>query len=72
MSILAAALGYGLALFLPGLTGAVADAFAAGALLVMLADSMIPEAFEHAGKQTGLALVLGFSTALAIALMQLN
>ena len=60
LSIFAAALGYGLALLLPGLTGAVADAFAGGALLVMLADSMIPEAFEHAGKQTGLALVLGF------------
>lgn len=70
-SILAAALGYGIALALPSATGAVVDAFAAGALLVMLADSMIPESFEHGGKETGLALVLGFSLALAMTLAQL-
>jgi ZIP family zinc transporter len=47
------------------------DAFAAGALLVMLTDSMIPESFEHGGKETGLFLVLGFSVASAMALAQL-
>jgi ZIP family zinc transporter len=70
-SILAAALGYGIAGLLPGATGAVVDAFAAGALLVMLTDSMIPDSFEHGGKETGLFLVLGFSLALAITLAQL-
>ena len=70
-SIAAAALGYGLAQLFPGATGAVMDAFAAGALLVMLTDSMIPESFEHGGKETGLFLVLGFSVALAITLAQL-
>jgi len=71
LSILAAALGYGLAQLLPGVSGAVVDAFAAGALLVMLTDSMIPESFEHGGKETGLFLVLGFSVASAMALAQL-
>ncbi len=70
LSILAAALGYGLAQLIPDATGAVVDAFAAGALLVMLTDSMIPESFEHGGKETGLLLVLGFSVATAMALAQ--
>jgi ZIP family zinc transporter len=71
LSILAAALGYGLADLLPGLTGAMIDAFAAGSLLVMLTDSMIPESLEHGGSETGLLLVLGFSVALAMMLAQL-
>jgi hypothetical protein len=36
----------------------------------MLSDSMIPEAFSHGGKETGLFLVLGFSVALAMAMAQ--
>jgi ZIP family zinc transporter len=70
-SIVAAVMGYGLALLLPGATGGVIDAFAAGSLLVMLTDSMIPESFEHGGKETGLLLVLGFGVATAMALAQL-
>ena len=72
LSILAAALGYALGQSLPGASGAVVDAFAAGSLLVMLTDSMIPESFEHGGKETGLFLVLGFSVALAMVLAQLS
>lgn len=71
LSILAAVLGYGLAALFPDVRGAVIDAFAAGALLVMLCDSMIPDAFEHGGNETGLALVLGFAVALAVSLAQL-
>ena len=71
LSVLAAGLGYWLATLLPGATGAVVDAFAAGALLVMLTDSMIPESFEHGGKETGLFLVIGFSVALAMTLFQM-
>jgi ZIP family zinc transporter len=39
------------------------DGFAAGALLVMLVGSMIPEAREKAGEQAGLYAVLGFAVA---------
>jgi ZIP family zinc transporter len=71
-SILAAAVGYTVAQLLPGASGALFDAFAAGALLVMLADSMIPESFEHGGSETGLALTLGFGVALAMTLAQFS
>jgi ZIP family zinc transporter len=37
------------------------NGFAAGALLVMLVDSMIPDATEHAGRTTGLVTALGFA-----------
>jgi len=39
------------------------DGFAAGALLVMLIDSMIPEAVAKAGRIAGLVTVLGFAVA---------
>jgi ZIP family zinc transporter len=41
-------------------------AFAAGAILTMLATSMIPEAYEHAGRVVGIVTVFGFSVAIAI------
>lgn len=71
LSLFAAALGYALGQRFTGANGALVDAFAAGALLVMLTDSMIPQSFEHGGKETGLSLVLGFSVATAITLLQL-
>ena len=43
--------------------GAFAQSFAAGAMLTMLADTMMPEAFEEGGKLVGLLTVLGFSVA---------
>lgn len=70
LSILAAALGYGLGQLLTGASGSFVDSFAAGALLVMLTDSMIPESLEGGGKETGLSLVLGFATALSMTLLQ--
>ena len=39
------------------------QAFAAGAILTMLSDTMIPEAFADGGDLTGLATVFGFATA---------
>jgi ZIP family zinc transporter len=39
------------------------DGFAAGALLVMLIDSMIPEAVRRGGDVAGLVTVLGFAVA---------
>ncbi|MBT2484134.1 MULTISPECIES: ZIP family metal transporter [unclassified Microbacterium] len=45
-----------------------ASGFAAGALLVMLVDSMIPEAQSKAKQATGLATVLGFALAAGLSL----
>lgn len=66
---LAAGLGYGIFANSSGLTGAFAQAFAAGAMLTMLADTMMPEAFRYGGRQTGLLTVLGFATALGLSLI---
>jgi ZIP family zinc transporter len=45
---------------------AIINGFAAGALLVMLIDSMIPEASKKAGGVAGLVTVLGFAVAFAL------
>jgi ZIP family zinc transporter len=45
---------------------AIVDGFAAGALLVMLIDSMIPEATEKFGRKAGLLTVLGFAVAFSL------
>jgi len=47
---------------------AAIDGFAAGALLVMLVDSMIPDATADAGRQAGLVTVLGFALAAALSI----
>jgi ZIP family zinc transporter len=47
-------------------TIAFIDAFAAGAILTMLADTMMPEAYEHGGKLVGVVTTLGFAVALVI------
>lgn len=49
---------------------AFVNTFAAGAILTMLANSMMPEAYEHGGKLAGLVTVLGFSTAVLVALLE--
>lgn len=41
----------------------VSKAFAAGAILTMLADTMFPEAYKDGGKGVGLATLLGFALA---------
>ena len=41
-------------------------AFAAGAILTMLADTMMPEGFEHGGKLVGIMTTLGFAVAFTI------
>jgi ZIP family zinc transporter len=42
---------------------AIALSYASGAILVMLAESMIPEAFEEGGSKIGLATMAGFAIA---------
>jgi zinc transporter, ZIP family len=44
-------------------------AFAGGAILTMLADTMMPEAYEHGGKLVGVMTTLGFATAFTIHLL---
>ena len=48
--------------------GAVAfiQAFAAGAILAMLSESMVPEAQEIGGRAVGLATSLGFAVAASL------
>ena len=41
--------------------GAFVTAFAAGALIVMLADTLMPEAFDLGGREAGLLTALGFA-----------
>jgi ZIP family zinc transporter len=45
-------------------------AFAAGAILTMLADTMMPEAFEQSGKLVGLCTTFGFALAFAISTLE--
>jgi ZIP family zinc transporter len=64
--VLATAAGYAIAdAASPELRAAI-DGFAAGALLVMLIDSMIPEAARDGGRAAGLVTVLGFAVAAAL------
>jgi ZIP family zinc transporter len=45
-------------------------AFAGGAILTMLADTMMPEAFEQSGKLVGVATTFGFALAFAISALE--
>ena len=49
-----------------GRTGALVQSFAAGALLAMLADTLLPEAYEVEGVLTGPLVVAGFAVSLAL------
>jgi ZIP family zinc transporter len=59
----AAAIGYGALGGAPDEAVAGVKAFAGGAILCMLADTMMPEAFDTAGDKVGLVTVLGFALA---------
>jgi len=60
---LATVLGYLIADAASGGLRATVNGFAAGALLVMLIDSMIPAASRDAGRPAGLLTVVGFAVA---------
>lgn len=68
MAVSGAAAAVGFAVFgsFGGNAVALVDAFAAGAILTMLADTMIPEAFEGSHDLAGLITVLGFLAAFAL------
>jgi zinc transporter, ZIP family len=58
--------GYAIADAVSGNVQGAIDGFAAGALLVMLIDEMIPDAAKQAGDVAGLLTVLGFAVAAAL------
>jgi ZIP family zinc transporter len=68
VSTLAAALGYVLLDGVSATVVATIQAFAAGAILTMLADTMLPEAVEHSGSLVGLATVTGFTAAFLLSM----
>jgi len=51
----------------PPATVALIQSFAAGAILTMLANTLMPEAYAHGGREVGLVTVLGFIFASALA-----
>jgi zinc transporter, ZIP family len=60
---LAAVVGYAIADVSGGRLQSIVNGLAAGALLVMLVDSMIPEATKQYGRRAGLVTTLGFAVA---------
>jgi zinc transporter, ZIP family len=70
VSALASLAGYGL------FDGASPDvvafvlAFAGGAILTMLADTMMPEAFKYGGKLVGFFTTVGFGVAFAVSMLE--
>jgi zinc transporter, ZIP family len=63
---LSTVVGYALADVTAGDFKAIINGFAAGALIVMLIDSMAPEATREAGRTAGLVTTLGFAVAAAL------
>jgi zinc transporter, ZIP family len=66
VSAVASAAGYGLLDPASGRTSALVEAFAGGALLAMLANSLLPEAYAVEGVLTGPLVVVGFAVSLAM------
>jgi zinc transporter, ZIP family len=46
------------------------QSFAGGAILMVLANSMIPESYEHGGKLTGIFMVFGFFISVAMIILE--
>jgi ZIP family zinc transporter len=67
---IAAALGYGLLDGASGNTVGLIQAFAGGAVLTMLVDTMIPEAIKRGGNTVGLVTVLGFALAYLLSTLE--
>jgi zinc transporter, ZIP family len=60
-SAAAAGIGYGVFSLAPDEWVAAVQMFAGGAIIAMLAESMVPEAYEKAGRAVGLATAVGFA-----------
>lgn len=70
ISGLSSVLGYSLFSHFPADVIAATTAVAAGAILAMLADTMVPEAFEQAHDFTGIITVIGFLIAFILTKIQ--
>ena len=68
MFVAAVSAGLGYAVLDPthGQTGAFAQGFAAGALLAMITDTMLPEAYDIEGVSTGALVAIGFAISLIL------
>lgn len=64
------AAGYALLGGVSAQTLAAVQSFAGGAILMMLANTMIPEAYERAGKLAGVATVMGFAVAVSLVILE--
>ena len=70
ISAVSALFGY---LFLAGASGnliAAIQSFAAGAILTMLASTMMPEAYEEGGAVVGVVTTLGFLVAFVLSRLE--
>ena len=65
-SVAAAVVGYAALGHVTPAVVAFVQCFAAGAIITMLGDTMVPEAAEHAGRLVGLMLVAGFTVAFVL------
>ena len=63
---LSSMLGYGLLADASANTLALVLSFAGGAVLTMLADTMMPEAFKYGGKLVGLVTTVGFAVSFGV------
>jgi zinc transporter, ZIP family len=70
VSAVSAAAGYVLLDPAGRATGALVQAFAGGALLAMLADTLLPEAYKVEGVLTGSLVVVGFAISLALSAIE--
>jgi ZIP family zinc transporter len=66
VTTLASLAGYAILGDASGWTVGFTQAFAAGALIVMLVDAMVPEAHEKGGRIVGLATLLGYALAVLL------
>lgn len=66
VSAAASAIGFGLLGDASGDTLGFVKAFAAGAILTMLSDTMIPEAYKSGGRLVGVVSTLGFALAFLV------
>jgi ZIP family zinc transporter len=68
MAVAAVSAGLGYALLDPasGRTGAFAQGFAAGALIAMITDTMLPEAYDVEHAATGSLVAIGFAVSLIL------